>query len=349
MAPIRILIADDSHVMRLLYREVLQQAGDFAIVGEVGDGQAAVEACERLRPQVVAMDITMPTLSGIAATAAIMARCPTPVVIVSNALDSRASRLAMQAFEAGAVDVVAKPNMTDRAAGQRAIRHLVDTLRAMSAVRVMRRVVRQAPLPAGAAPLPPVAGCRIIGIGASTGGPEAVKQLLAPLPADFPVPIVVVQHMVPEFLPSLVAWLDSTVPLPVSLASHGAALPSRGVLIAPGKQHLRVEAATCRLHLDPAAGGAAFHPSVDVLFDSLTGFGSAAAGVLLTGMGQDGAAGLGRLKAAGAVTLAQDEASSTVWGMPGVAIRGGAATVVGSPGQLATYLLQLAAPAQPAP
>lgn len=335
---IRVLVVDDSLTVRGAVIDALTADAGFEIVGEAADGQAAVRQCIELRPDVITMDVRMPKVSGVTATQTIMETCPTPILVLSAATDKAGQLTSYDALTAGAVDLMDKPK--DHEDPDAWAARLRSAVRVVSRVKVIRRTgggraPREVPVPRKAA--------RVIAIGASTGGPAAVLQLLATLPADLPVPVLVVIHIAAGFEDSLAEWLASNTRLDVQVARHGQPLPPTGVHLAPGHRHLRV--AHGQLRLDDGPERHSCRPSVDVLFESVAReYGRDALAVLLTGMGRDGAAGLLELRRAGSLTWAQDEASSTIWGMPGEAVRIGAASRIAPPREIGEDLLRHLSP-----
>ena len=326
---IRVLIADDSLTVRKRIAAALEVKPEFQVVGEAVDGRQAVELCLKLRPDVITLDLAMPVMSGMEATMELMARCPTPILIVSASTNRGELFQTYQALAAGAVDVLDKsPGSMDSEWDGR----LASALRVAARVKVVTRFGRTHPalsLAAAAAMVPAPSGpaMRAVGIGASTGGPAAVLELLKGLPPGFPVPILLVLHLATGFTAALADWLDQESPLRTAFVKGGEALPLPGqacVFLAPADHHLTIEGGI--LSLNQAPPRYSCRPSVDVLFESMAlDLGAASAGCLLTGMGRDGAAGLLAMRQAGASTVAQDEASSVVYGMPGEAARLGAA------------------------
>jgi two-component system chemotaxis response regulator CheB len=326
---IKVLVVDDSQVTRMLLVHLLSSDPGLAVAGVVGTGEAALEFLRNTNslPDVVLMDIHMPQMDGFEATRHIMETQPLPIVICTATSNPQELAITFRSMEAGALACVEKPVASTDVDFERRASHLLQTIRLMSEVKVVRRWprTRVALSPAkDQAAMNGDTGSRLIGIGASTGGPLVLQTILSGLPKDFPIPLLVVQHIARGFLPGMVEWLNQTTPLHIQIASHGAlALPGH-VYIAPDDFHLG--AANGRLALSREAPECGLRPSVSYLFRSLAHTcGANAVGVLLTGMGQDGAAELKLMRARGAFTIAQDRESSVVHGMPGAAVELGAA------------------------
>jgi two-component system chemotaxis response regulator CheB len=326
--PVRVLLADDSRTVRARLASALAGDRRFELVAEAEDGARAVDLCLRLRPDVIALDLVMPGASGLEATELIMARCPTPILVVSSAGNRGEAFRTLDALAAGAVDSIEKPGPDDDDdAWDDAFRR---ALAVVAGVRVLTHP-RASLRPNRALDTAPLLGTRAtaVTLAASTGGPAAVATILGALPESFRAPILLVIHVGTTFGASLASWLDRQSRLRVTLASDGepiAASPAR-VLLAPPDRHMLVEAG--RVRLSDAAERHSCRPSADVLFESAAReLGPRAVGCLLTGMGADGAAGLLAMRRAGALTLAQDEATSAVFGMPRAAIELGAAAHV---------------------
>lgn len=349
-APVRILLVDDSSIFVRVLREVLERDPGLVVEGVAHDGAEAVAAVERDRPDLVIMDVHMPVMNGLDAIELIMASRPTPILIMTGDPRGAAGELSLDALHRGALDVVAKPAAWPVADAQ--ARALADHARLLASIPVVHhpaaRLRRPAAHPPPALdPRPPGRCTGVLGIVASTGGPAALAHLLGALPASFRLPIAVVQHIADGFAPSLVSWLGGVCPFEVRLAERGMR-PRQGlVLVAPDGVHLELDAAGARL--EPAEPGDVHCPSGTRLLASLARtYGPRAAGAVLTGMGHDGAAGLLAIREAGGTTFAQDEASSTVYGMPAEAARLGAAARIASLAELPGLLARLGAAEGPA-
>jgi two-component system chemotaxis response regulator CheB len=343
--PINVLVVDDSNVLRMLLVHLLELDPGIRVVAAVADGAAALDYLRNRRPDVVVMDIHMPGMDGFETTRRIMESQPLPIVICSATVDAQDASFAFRTMEAGAVACVQKPVGTTHPEYERMAAEIRQTVKLMSEVKVVRRRFESrggSVSPLGAAPVPRRDGIRIVGIGASTGGPPAVQTILAALPKDFPAAILLVQHIAVGFLPGLAGWLDQTTGLRIHIAAHGVEPLPGHVYVAPDNFHMGLGAGgRIVLSKDEPEGG--LRPSVAHLFRSLAEqCGSAAVGVLLTGMGTDGAAALRQMRDCGAVTIAQDRESSVVHGMPGEAIRLDAAIHILPPERIAPLLGSLA-------
>jgi two-component system chemotaxis response regulator CheB len=319
---IRVVLVDDSAVVRRLFKKAMAFAPDVCVIAEAPDPYAARDLIVKLEPDVLILDVEMPKMDGITFLHKLKQHYPLPVVVCSS-LTSAGGRLALEAFDAGAVEVIAKPDRPRALAELGA--ELVTAVRAAARSRHAReKVVRPA------LELRQPNESELIVIGASTGGTVAVEAILRRLPPNMP-PIVLVQHMPAYVTPAFAARLHGLCRLTVEEATHGRPLERGLALVAPGDFHLTVERAraglSAELNAEPRVNG--HRPAVDVLFRSVAAcVGRRAVGVLLTGMGKDGAQGLLELRQGGALTLAQDEASSVVFGMPKAAIDCGAAVEV---------------------
>ncbi len=341
---IRVLIAEDSAVTREYLLFVMDEDPGLEVVGVACNGEEAVEFAERLRPDVIVMDVHMPVLDGFDATRQIMERAPTPIVMATASSSQSETRSGFRALEAGALILLDKPPGPWDPDHEEAARELVRTVKLMAEVKVVRRWAPGGSANGAAPPPPrfePVRSPRVIAIGASTGGPQALATILSALPGTLPVPVVLVQHISHGFVDGFVDWLGTRTELPAVLAAPGQDLRPGTVHVAPGDRHLGItREGRITLTGGPPING--FRPSITHLFDTVAkACGREAVGVLLTGMGRDGAAGLRRMRDAGALTIAQDEASSVVFGMPGEAVLLGAAMDVLAPEEIAGALRAL--------
>ncbi len=325
---IRILIADDSELTRVVLRDLLSQDATVEIVSEVSDGRAAVEQTAKLKPDLVIMDVMMPIMGGLDAVAEIMAETPTPILMLSGSTDPHDSRGAFAAIKLGALDVMAKPSGVVTEAFSQIASKLIAKVKSLSRIRVIHHYRAQRPriekeiVPLSAGPR------RILAIGASTGGPKAVQQLLHVLPKDLAASVLIVQHIAEGFAPGFADWLNRESWLSVRLAAAGDELTTGRVFVAPNNAHLTVRANRIVLEDSPPLHNC--RPAVDAMFHSLAdqGLAGETVALLLTGMGTDGAGGLEALQQQGAYTIAQDETSSAIFGMPKAAIDRGAATQI---------------------
>jgi two-component system, chemotaxis family, protein-glutamate methylesterase/glutaminase len=346
---IRVLVVEDSSTVRELLLGILSSDPAIEVVGTAQTGEEAVEAVERLRPDVVTMDVYMPKMNGFDATRRIMETHPTPIVIVS-ATDATDTTKAFQAIESGALAILQKPPGLGHPEHER---HSVDMLRSvkmMSEVKVVRRWPRLRPVVTP--PAVPVSTefqfqpvqtfMRLVAIGASTGGPAALQTILAGLPKDFPVPVLIVQHIAEGFIHYFVEWLGQSSKLPVHLPAHGERVLPGHVYVAPDGLHMAITA-DGRIQLLGAEAENGLRPAISYLFRSVAKvYGPGGVGVLLTGMGRDGACELKSMKEKGALTIVQDRETSAVFGMPGEALRLGGASYVLSPDKIHLLLANLA-------
>ena len=352
MTKIRVLVIEDSLTVRKRLIDVLERDPSFEVVGEAADGQAGIQLCMTQRPDVITMDLMLPGMNGLAATEYIMAHCPTPILIVSAASNRGEVFTTYDAIAAGAVEVVEKPDgIQDMDAWERGF---LSTLRIVSRVRVIthpkarlfgltRKGDSEPPPPPssppnGARPLP-----ELVVIGTSTGGPIALTEFFAALPDRIGLPLLVVIHINAAFAPSFGDWLSSQIGRGTAYAKDGEEIAGLGgcVRLAPADVHLSIRGGRLRLTNEPPRHSC--RPSVDVLFESAAReYGNRAAACLLTGMGRDGATGLLALRRSGALTMAQDEGSCVVYGMPREAVLLNAAERVLRPHDMARMIGQVA-------
>lgn len=316
---VSVLVVDDSVICRQLISAALSDDPDVEVVGTAANGQEAVALTKELRPHVITMDVDMPVMDGLTAVEHIMAEVPTPILVLTGDPRSQAPALTYRALELGALALQIKPSID---AGPEAW-NLTKEVKLISSVRVIRHVRGQkrghAGTPHPAAVLP-AASMGIVAVAASTGGPQVLYRMLSELPADFPAPIVIVQHINAAFSESLASWLANASKLKVRLAQDGDTLVAGQVLVAPPDQHLVVPLRG-RVALKAGVERDGHMPSGTVLLESVAkAYGRRAVGVVLTGMGADGADGLLAIKQAGGLALAQNEESCVVFGMPGAAV-----------------------------
>ncbi len=338
---IQVLIAEDSTVARDLLTHIFNSQPDMEVIGTACHGADAVEAVKRLRPDIIVMDCYMPVLDGFEATRRIMETDPLPIVIVSASLDPQEVTSTFRAVEAGALAFLEKPVGAGHPRYAALTKSLVQTVRLMSEVKVVRRR-RFNPRPhLSAAPAmekPQRERSWLVAIGASTGGPQIIQTILARLAPNLAAPILIVQHISPGFIQGFVDWLAKTTNFPIKLAVQDETPVPGQAYVAPDGVHLGVNAGG-RLTLSKSPPENGLRPSVAHLFRSVTAaFGKSAVGVLLSGMGKDGAQELKFMRDKGAITFAQDADSAVIFGMPGEAVKLGAATYVLSPEEIAEML-----------
>lgn len=330
MAKIRVLLVEDSAVVRELLAHIVSSDPRLEVAAAVDSAEEALRILPRLRPDVISMDIRLPGMNGLEATQRIMAEQPTPIVVIAGSVHSDDLNIAMNALKAGALSVVEKPHGLSHENYTAEASRICTQLYIMSDVSVIRQrrpqlegTVGVPPTPARAPAAQKTSSPALVAVVASTGGPNALVQLLQGLGPEFDLPIAVVQHISSGFHHGFVEWLNGVVPQTVCVAEHGV-LPQPGsVYVAPPNQHL--ELGPERFRLDGSPPLKLQRPSGTRLFASLAAnFGSRAVGVLLTGMGDDGADGLLALRNAGGYTIAEDASTCVVYGMPAAAVeRGG--------------------------
>ncbi len=347
---IRILIVDDSLTELIILKHIFSSAKDIQVVGTAKNGKEAIQLAEQLKPDLITMDILMPVMDGYEAIRHIMRSNPTPIVVISSKLNKNTMMATYEALDAGALSVMEKPLNINSDNFPSEKKRLIDTVRSMSEIKVIRRRFHQKPR-TQEKPQPSQIENKIanrnftiVAIGTSVGGPRALKIILSKMPADFPVPIVIVQHMIPGYIEGFSQWLNENTSLHIKNVVDHEILKAGTVYFAPDKQHLTVKSVhgqlVARLIIsEPVAG---FCPSATVLLKSIAKTcGDQAIGVLLTGMGFDGAEGLLELKKAHGHTIIQDEKSAVVFGMAGVAQSLGAVDNVVELEQISQYLIDI--------
>ncbi len=350
---IKALIVDDSPVAREFLSHLLESDPEIKVIGQAKNGQEAFEFLKHTRPDVVTMDIHMPGMDGIEITRRIMETYPLPIVIVSGIWDPGEVEITFRAMEAGALALVQRPKGVGHPGHKAAAVELVRTVKLMSEVKVVRRWSRSKPALAGHAtgimtgPSIIPGSVKVVAMGASTGGPLALKTILEGLSKDCSASILIVQHMARGFLEGMLHWLGETSAVPLHVAAAGEELMSGHAYFAPDGHNMGVgRDGKIRLQRNPA--GESSQPSVAYLFRSVAEVcGKNAVGILLTGMGRDGAEELKLMKNKGALTIVQDKESSVIFGMPGAAVELDAATYVLSPEKIAAALRNLAVESRP--
>jgi two-component system chemotaxis response regulator CheB len=343
---IRVLLVEDSPVQMQMLSFILEEAGEFEIVGTAADGVEAVERTGELRPDIVLMDCHMPRANGIEATQRIMERFPTPIVIVSASLRADDVHLTFEAIRSGALAVMSKPPAFSAPDHERQKAEMITTLRLMSEVKVVgRRIVKR---PDIAIPQKTLAvspyRMDMLAIAGSTGAPSVIADILTAIAPTLNCPVLIVQHIARGFIAGFGGWLMQKSGLTVTLPADGVPAQPRYVYLAPDDTHMGIDR-DGRIRLSASEPEDGFQPSASYLFRSVAqAYGPHAMGVLLTGMGRDGASGLLEMRRAHGLTAVQDEASCVVFGMPREAIRFGAAQHVLAPPHLAALIAANAAP-----
>lgn len=331
---VRVLVADDSPTVRLMLCRMLEKDDDIKVVGTAADGREAIEQVETLGPDLVTMDVNMPVLDGLSAIEHIMAYNPVPVLVVSSVIDKENTANAARALGAGAVDVIGKPTPSsleefdDIGADLRARIKMLSRVRVITHPRA-RLLNHIYDVPTIVPTKESAAGCRLVAIGSSTGGPQALQRILCSLPSDFCAGIVIVQHITAGFTDGLIEWLGGSTSLKVKKGTDGHLIEPGEAIIAPDGIHMTVTSAG-RIQLVQRQLPGPHKPSIDVLLESVAdAYGSSAVGVILTGMGRDGAQGIKAMHDHGGRTIAQDKNTSVIFSMAKEAIKlGGVDRVV---------------------
>jgi two-component system chemotaxis response regulator CheB len=342
---IRVVIVDDSLVAREMLSQILASDPEIEVVGQAKDGRQGVEMVASLKPDLVTMDIHMPHMDGLAAVERIMAYSPTPILVVSSSVHGSGTGRAFDALALGALEVMKKPEPKDWEDLERIGREIIRKVKLLSRVRVITHLSgrRKEERARGAARGHAVEAERapsLVAIGSSTGGPSALMTLLSVLPKEMPAPVIIAQHIAEGFIPGLVQWLDGGCKVSVRAAADKEVPKPGSAYLAPTGLNLEFDGRAMRFTAPQP--GQLYIPSADTLFASVArSLTSAAVGVILTGMGNDGAKGLKAMRDAGAVTIAQDEETSTVYGMPRAAAELGAAVQVLPIGRIGAEVVRI--------
>lgn len=348
---VRVMLVEDSRVVRELLTHIVSRDSRLEVVAAAASGEEALASLASARPDVISMDIRLPGIDGLETTRRIMAERPTPIVVIADSVEDSSLRISMNALRAGALSVVEKPVATTHAGYDAVAERICTQLRIMAEVPVIRRrpigtewAGRSTSPPA---PVPQAARfdrATVLAIAASTGGPPALARVLGGLPEDFPLPVLLVQHMGAAFMEGFASWLNGVVPMPVAVARDGERMEAGRVYVAPGDRHLELGSGGFLRLVDSAPVGGQ-RPAATVLFRSVARqAGAGGIGVLLTGMGEDGALGLLDMRQAGAATTAEHESTAVVYGMPAAAVRLSAAGSVLPLERIAGHILRTAMP-----
>jgi len=332
-SPVKVLLVEDSPIALKVLQRLLQSSPDIAVVGTATNGKEALEIIPQVQPQVICTDLHMKGMDGLELTQQVMAKFAIPILVISNSVQKEDTSNTFKLLQAGAVDVFPKPRAGQASDYEQVKEKLIAKLKILSGVSVFTKPLKPSPVeetipsfsPKSISPFPKHTSIRVVTIGASTGGPQALQNILSQLPSHFPVPVICTQHISSGFLQGLVDWLSSQCQLPVAIAQPGELLLPGKVYFAPEKSHLELNSQNRLIYVDqPLVDGHC--PSITVMFKSVAQFyGSGTAAVLLTGMGKDGAAGMRAIAQAGGLTIAQDEKTCVVFGMPKEAIALGGA------------------------
>jgi two-component system chemotaxis response regulator CheB len=344
---VRVLIVEDSITVGIYLEELFNREPDMEVIGRVTNGKEAVAFCRRDKPDVITMDIEMPVMNGLEATRKIMSSTAVPIVVLTASRNNRETRMTMQALEAGAVTLIEKPRGLGSDSSEAKALEMVNKVRLMAGVKVITRRAGHTVMPQKVIKDEPVwrlcektDKLEIVAIGVSTGGPAVLKQILGELAGCFPLPIVVVQHIAPGFLPGMVNWLQSSLEINVKIALEGEKLQAGTVYFAPDSYHLLISRSRV-VHLQKSPNEP-ICPSVAQLFASInTAFGKYSMAIMLTGMGRDGAIEMKNLYDAGAVTIAQSKDSALVYGMPAEAVKQNAVRYILSAEEIAALLKKM--------
>lgn len=338
---IRVLLVDDSGFMRIVLTDILNSSEDIEVADTATDGKEAVDKTVAIKPDVVLLDLTMKDYDGLYAVKNIMQKCPTPIVMLSSMGNTNPDAY-VEALEAGAIDFLNKPAGLANSKIRDIDRLIYNKIRSAAKVDVKNLPKQKAVKNTHTHTFDSQIAYDAIVIAASTGGTGAIEHILSKLPENLPLPIVIAQHMPAEFVYSFASRLDEAIALQVKVATVGESLKNGVVYIAPGDMNIKLEKLTKNIRI--AESNIVYkefnHPSADALLESAAEvYGARAIGIILTGMGKDGAEGLEKMKKKGALTIGQDEASCVVWGMPKAAYEAGAVSKLLPLNEIATYVV----------
>lgn len=336
---IKVLVVDDSPTIREIMKDILSSDKDIEVIGAVSNGEEAIRFMGKNKPDIITMDIDMPKMNGFEATRKIMETTPVPIVIITALFNSKDIDRTFQAMEAGAVSVIEKPTAITDDDFDKASQNIVHMIKLMSEIKVIKRKTIYKNKKTG--PLEnyksknTLSSIKIAAIGVSTGGPPVLQSIFSKLPSNIKIPILVVQHITPGFIEGLVDWLSGVTEYPIHIAVHGEKVLPGHIYFAPDGFHMEIRG-DGKIFLNGAEKENGLRPAVSFLFRSIARYyGKNSIGILLTGMGKDGAEELKLLKDIGAITVAQDKETSIVYGMPGEAVKLDAATYILPPEKIA--------------
>ncbi len=318
---VKVLVADDSPTVCLMMTRMLEEDPGITVIGTASNGRDAIDKITRLKPDLVTMDVNMPVMDGIEAIEHIMAYCPLPVIVVSSVVDPELTANAARALGAGAVDVISKPTPDSLEDFEEIAEEIREKIKLLSRVRVITHPRARLLDRDDAVTRPTAVRKEIVGIASSTGGPQALQRIICSMPQDFGASLLIVQHISSGFTDGLISWLQSSSKIPVVKGRDGMEIRRGQVIVAPDDIHMAVNSRN-RISLVDRCVPGPHKPSADVLLESIAETcGRKAMGVILTGMGHDGAAGIKAIHDQGGHTLAQDEETSVIFGMAGEAVR----------------------------
>jgi len=331
---IRVLIAEDSNSAQVIIEDILSQDPEIEIVGIAENGKIAVEMNQTLNPDIITMDLNMPVMDGHQAIKEIMGSLPKPIIVISSYSDAKN---AVSAVAAGALELYPKDRLGKN------IKEFITRVKDLSHVKVNKnKRLINSPEAAGVTGFAPKSeGTEIIAVASSTGGPNALVSIFSSFPEDYPLPIVVAQHISQGFIHEMVRWMDTILKLNVKVGEQGDVLTPGSIYFSPSENNMEVSRSGM-IHLAPLDEKAIYHPSCDHLLESVAkNFGANAAGIILTGMSRDGVQGMKQIKAMGGITIAQNEETSVIFGMPRVAIESGCIDYILSPEEISNKLISL--------
>jgi two-component system, chemotaxis family, protein-glutamate methylesterase/glutaminase len=339
MSPIKILLVEDSLIALELLQRLLRNSSEVEVVGTARNGQEALELIPKVNPGVICTDLHMAPIDGLELTKQVMAKFPRPILVISNSVQEDDTRNIFGLLQAGAVDIFPKPTSGDYTEYEQVKDRLLAKIKMLSQVTVKARSNNTESSSTTSANIHNSGALRAIAIGASTGGPQAIHKIITALPQNFPIPIICAQHIGDGFLPGLISWLKEDSQLNVKVAQIGETPAPRTVYFAPERAHLEFDAEGKFIYSNFIASTGTC-PSIDALFRSIARiYGQSSAGILLTGMGTDGVAGMEAIKAAGGMTIAQSESSCLVFGMSKLAIAAGAVDQILDLAEIAPLIL----------